>query len=134
MIVQGEGVMEWVAERNSGDFGKKYAAIGQMRNGKLIAGVVYDNYNGNNIVGAVAIDEPPTRGFWIAIFSYTFETLGCIRMTVYVEESNTKSMKLMKKLGFEREGTLKMAAEDGTDVIMFCMWKSACRMLDWRRT
>lgn len=134
MIVQGEGVMEWVAKRNEGDFGRKYAAIGQMRDGELIAGVVYDNYNGRNVVGAVAIDKPPTRKFWTSIFSYAFETLDCHRMTVYVEESNTKSMKLMKKLGFEREGALMGAAEDGGNIIILYMRKTACRMLDWRRT
>ena len=133
MIVQGEGVMTWVAKRNSADFGRKYAAIGQMRDGKLIAGVVYDNYNGNNIIGTIAIDSPPTAKFWTSVFRYAFETLDCLRITAYVEERNEKSIKLLKKMGFEKESVLEMAAEDGTDVIIFRMWKAGCRMLNWRR-
>jgi RimJ/RimL family protein N-acetyltransferase len=133
MIVQGEGVMEWVAERNSADFGRNYAAIGQVLNDKLVAGVVFDNFNGNNVVGTIAVDSPPTIKFWVAVFGYAFETLDCLRVTAYVEERNEKSIKLLKKMGFEKESVMEMAAEDGTDVIIFRMWKAGCRMLNWRK-
>jgi RimJ/RimL family protein N-acetyltransferase len=133
LIVQGPAVIKWVTEHNQADFGSKAVGIGQYVGGRLIAGVVYDNYNGRNIVGAVAIDGVTTRKFWWAIFSYALETLGCTRMTVYVESTNHKSMHLMERLGFEIEGKLAEAGEDGCDIVVQVMWKKNCRMLNWRR-
>lgn len=131
MIVQGEGVVEWVAKSNQAVFQKDAVGIGQLRGSELVAGVVYDNYNGNNVVGAITVSAPPTRQFWYAVFSYAFETLGCNRITAYVEEENTKSHNLMRRLGLVEEGKLEKAGADGSDITIYCFWKKDCRMLNW---
>jgi hypothetical protein len=131
MIVQGAGVIEWVGKINQAVFQKDAVGIGQLRNGKLIAGVVYDNYNGNNIIGAITVSAPPTRQFWWAINSYAFEALGCNRITAYVEEANTKSHNLLKRMGFESEGKMEKAGADGSDITIYRLWKKDCRMLNW---
>lgn len=131
MIVQGAGVIEWVAQKNEATFQKDAVAIGQLRDGKLIAGVVYDNYNGNNVIGAITVSAPPTRQFWWAICSYAFEALGCNRITAYVEEANTKSHNLLKRMGFESEGKMEKAGADGGDITIYRLWKKDCRMLNW---
>lgn len=133
MIVQGQGVLDWIAERTGDDFGKLVVGIGEQREGKLVAGASFADYNGVNVVVALAADEPPSRGYWHAIFSYAFETLGCGRITTHVEESNIKSVKLTSHLGFEVETRLKGAGSDGSDYLLFCMWKENCRQLKWGR-
>lgn len=132
MIVQGQGVIDWVSKINETFFASNAVGIGQLIDDELVAGVVYDNYNGNNIVGAITVAKPPTKGFWWAIFHYAFEDLGCKRITAYVESDNEKSLHLLKRLGFEVECTMKDAGAGGGDIVLHRMVKQDCRMLNWR--
>lgn len=133
MIVQGAGVVDWVARRTGDDFGEKVAAIGQVKDDQLIAGIVYKDYNGRNVVTCMAIDAPPSREFWFAAFSHAFTALGCDRVTVTVEESNEKALGLNKHLGFTEESRMVGAASDGGDYIVMVMWARDCKQLNWNR-
>lgn len=46
-----------------------------------------------------------------AMLSHAFETLGCSIVTAYHFPDNPRSERVLKKLGFAYEGTLRMAAE-----------------------
>jgi len=134
MLVQGEEVVRWVEEGVNTTFTRKAQAIGLLKDGKLVAGVAYDEFSGTNIFAHQRIEGTVTREFWWAVFSYPFEDLGCNRITGYVQETNEKAVKLNRKWGFVEEARLKGAAWDGTDMIAMTMWKQDCRMLNWRRT
>jgi RimJ/RimL family protein N-acetyltransferase len=110
--------------------GEDMRCIGLRRHGELIAGVVYEGFNGRNMMIHVAA-EPGRR--WLvreylrACFVYPFEICGVERLTGYVNESNTEARRFDEHLGFKEEARLKGAAPDGGDVILYVMWKSECR-------
>jgi RimJ/RimL family protein N-acetyltransferase len=105
-------------------------AIGLRRNGELVAGVVYEGFNGQNVWMHVAA-EPGAR--WLvrdylrACFAYPFEVCGCERVSGYVDDSNDAAKRFDEHLGFKPEARLKGAAKDGGDVILYVMWKKDCR-------
>jgi RimJ/RimL family protein N-acetyltransferase len=134
VLVQGDEVARWVAEKTSADLTAKAQAIGLLKDGKLIAGVAYDCYSGTNVFAHQRIEGRVTREFWWAVFSYPFEDLGCNRITGFVQATNDKAIKLNEHLGFVEECRLKGAAHDGSDMLLMVMWKKDCRMLNWRRT
>jgi len=55
VIVTGKGVVEWVAKRTNefGSFGTDIG-IGWSKNGELVAGVAYAEWNGPNVVCHIA--------------------------------------------------------------------------------
>lgn len=104
--------------------------IGLERDGEMIAGVIYEGYTGHNIWMHVA-SKPGvhwlTRAFLRAVFSYPFVQLGVDRVSGYVDASNAAARRFDEHLGFQPEATLKGAARDGGDVILYVMWKKDCR-------
>lgn len=104
--------------------------IGLERDGKLIAGVVYEGYNPYNIfmhVAAIPGAHWLTRDYLRAVFRYPFIQLGVQRVTGWVEASNMAARKFDEHLGFREEARLQGAARDGGDVILYVMWAEECR-------
>lgn len=105
-------------------------AIGLRRDGELIAGVLYEGFNGQNMWIHVAA-EPGRR--WLvrdylrACFAYPFVVCGVNRLSGYVNASNLDARRFDEHLGFREEARLKGAAPDGGDVIVYVMWKSECK-------
>ena len=106
-------------------------ALGLERNGELVAGVLYEGYNGVNVWMHVRAE--PHRWFNYEFlrycFTYPFEELGCARVSGFVEASNERARRFDERLGFEPEAVLKGAARDGGDVILYVMWRDKCRFL-----
>lgn len=107
--------------------------LGLERDGQLIAGVLYEGYNGHNVWMHVAA-EPGRR--WLNreylryCFYYPFVEMGCSRVTGYVEASNTDARRFDEHLGFKQEAVLQGAASDGGDVILYVMRRENCRYLE----
>lgn len=104
--------------------------IGLRRDGELIAGVVYEGFNGRNMMIHVAAAPGRrwlVRDYLRACFLYPFQICGVERLTGYVNESNLEARRFDEHLGFKEEARLKGAAPDGGDVILYVMWKSECR-------
>lgn len=105
-------------------------AIGWEVDGVIVAGVVYDGFNGNNVfMHVAAIDGASwlTRKYLKACFLYPFEQLKVSRITGFVEASNFAARKFDEHLGFTKEAVLKGAASDGGDVILYVMRREGCR-------
>lgn len=108
-------------------------AIGLRKGGDLVAGVLYEGFNGRNLWIHVAA-QPGAR--WLvrdyirACFVYPFGLCGVDRLTGYVNESNAAARRFNEHLGFREEARLKGAAPDGGDVILYVMWKKECRYVD----
>lgn len=108
-----------------------YTAIGLEENGELIAGVLFDYYNGASINMHVAAKPGRrwlTREYLWYCFYYPFIELKVKRITGLVPESNLAARRFDEHLGFELEARLKDAAPDG-DVLIYVMWKENCKHL-----
>lgn len=105
-------------------------AIGLAQDGNLIAGVVFEGFNGHNMWMHVAAQPGAkwlTRAYLQACFAYPFIQCGVSRVSGYVEASNTAAKKFDEHLGFTQEAVLKGAASDGGDAIIYVMHKGSCR-------
>ncbi|MDZ7355871.1 MAG: GNAT family N-acetyltransferase [candidate division KSB1 bacterium] len=125
-------VTKWVFERlpYSNDH-TPCTALGLESNGQLIAGVVFNSYNGFDINITLAAEHGRiwARPQWIcAVFSYVFLQLQCRRCTVHVAFENEASRRVIEGLGFKYEGLLRDALP-GDDVVIYGMLKSECRYL-----
>jgi RimJ/RimL family protein N-acetyltransferase len=102
----------------------------QVRDGEIIAAVIYDDYNGQNVFCHIASDGSKrwmTRHFLHEIFKYPFRTLGCGRITLWIDATNIDSIKFVTNLGFRREAVLESAGKDAHDVLIYRMFRRECR-------
>lgn len=106
--------------------------IGLEKDGELVAGVLFDDYNGSNMwmhVAAIPGKRWMTRGFLYATFAYPFLQLNLRRLSGWVEVNNYDAQKFNEHLGFKREAVLKEAGRKGVDVIIYSMFKEDCRFI-----
>ena len=131
MIVLGKEVVQWVARRTNefGHFGTDIG-IGWARAGKLVAGVVYADWNGPNVVCHIAAEGKywATREYLWTIFDYPFNQLKAKRITVCVGEGNTDSRRFVEHLGFTLEAELAGAHSTGHFRI-YRIFRDECRYL-----
>lgn len=120
----------WVCERSGGTWvSGRGTAIGKVSDGKLVAGVLYEDYNGVNVMCHIAGDGNwATKEYLGVIFHYPFVQLGVNRITVPVAASNQKSINLVTRMGFSLECSLAQATPSG-DLYLFRMWRKECRYL-----
>lgn len=108
-------------------------AIGLVRWGRLVAGVLYEGFNGRNIWMHVAAEPGGrwmVRDYLRACFAYPFKVCGVDRITGYVDASNGPARRFDERLGFREEARLAGAAADGGDVILYVMRRHECRFLE----
>lgn len=129
-FIFGEKVGRWVFEKAQGIWTVKCQAMGQVWNGHLIAGVVYDNYTGSSIEVHSRCDDRKhvNRTFGWMIFDYPFNQLKVKRITGIISTANSLSQKNAEGLGFRRETTLSDYFPDG-DGIVYVMRKEDCKWL-----
>ena len=130
---QPERVMKFVAARTGEERYRDYTAIGLECDGELVAGVVYELHTGPNVLTHIASDGSRawiTPAYLGAIFRYPFVQLGCTRITGLVRGDNIDCHRFSTHLGFRKEGVMRCAESDGTDLIIFGMLKSECRFLE----
>lgn len=134
-IVDGPHVVKWVAER-AGIFDPGAAVgLGVERNGELIAGVIFNDFNGASACIHVASDGSKcwlNRDFLFFVFHYAFEQVKVKRLTGIVAEGNTAARKFDEHLGFVEECRLKDAHPTG-DLIIYRMFLGDCRFLKRER-
>lgn len=133
---QDDRVSRWVAERIDEEFIGKVNTLGLEEDGKLIAGVVFNQYTGPGIMAHVAADPTKrwmNRDFLYRAFAYPFIQLECRRVTGLVRVDNLPAQKFDEHLGFKREGVLRQACDDGSDLIVYGMLREECRWLGIRR-
>jgi len=107
--------------------------LGLERDNELVAGVIYEGWNGVNLWMHVAAEPGKrwmTRDYLRYCFYYPFEELGCKRVSGYVEASNEVARRFDEHLGFQQEAVLKGAATDGGDVVLYVMRRENCRFLE----
>jgi len=109
-----------------------FTAIGLESDGKLVAGVIYSDFNGSNITAGIA-----GEGNWLTseflwfMFYYPFCQAGASRITACVETNNLQSQRFVEKLGFELEFSMKRAGRFG-DLLIYRMFREDCKYLEKR--
>lgn len=74
-----------------------------------------------------------SRGIIRALAVYAFSTLGVNRVTARAVRSNTDSHRILARLGFQIEGTLRRA-DDGEDVIIYGLLPEDLRHVQFTKT
>lgn len=104
--------------------------IGLEKDGDLIAGVLYEGFNGVNCWMHVAALEGSrwlNREYLQTCFHYPFVQVGVKRVSGAVDASNVAARRFDEHLGFKQEAVLHGAAADGGDVILYVMRREDCR-------
>lgn len=105
--------------------------------GKPVAGVIYDNYNGHIIHAHIWIDaeKRPSREWYSAIFDYPFNRLEVRKVIGQVNSNNEEAAALDKHFGFVLEAELTDYYEDGASLLVYTLTREQCRVLNspaWR--
>ena len=130
-MASGNNVAHWTMQ-GIGHFTEGMTAVGWEKDGVLIAGTVFENFNCSNMFGHQRIDAPPSREYWFQVANYIFNIAKVKRFTATVEADNHKAIKLNKHIGFVIEATLKDAGRNG-DLLIMTLWPENCRMLNWSK-
>jgi RimJ/RimL family protein N-acetyltransferase len=136
MLVYGRDndVAEWVGRqlmKNAEAF-KPCKAIGLEKNGRLIAGVVYNKYEPGLLIemSIASVDKSwATRHNLKALFAYPFTQLNLGRVQALCSADNEGVQMFLKRLGFIHEGTHPCAYHDGGDAMSFGILKHQCKWI-----
>lgn len=122
-----EDVGRWIAKKTFGTW-EGQPTIGLESGGNIVAGVLYDSWNGRSIMCHIAIEEIMTPAYLGAIFHYPFLHLGCDKIIGSVAESNADIIRFVKKLGFQEEARILDAHPDGS-LLLYTMKREQCRFI-----
>jgi RimJ/RimL family protein N-acetyltransferase len=128
---QKDRIGAWVARQvgQGADWGSFYA-LGVVSGDDVIAGVVFNNFNGANATCHIAIARY-TRlvpAMVQAACKYAFNFAGLKRLTGMVPSNEPQVLAFDKHLGFEEEFVMKDGAP-GADMHVLVMWPDTCRWL-----
>jgi RimJ/RimL family protein N-acetyltransferase len=131
-------VSEWVADRfkQPKDYFDPCRAIGIIEDGKIIAGVIYNNQKKSLGIPymlemtVASVDKRwATRHNLKALFRYPFIQLGLERVNTQCDSTDEGLIMFNKRLGFKEEGRHRRAFPTGSDAISFGMLKEECKWL-----
>lgn len=130
ICLDAEAVGPWVCERAGGAWVPgRGTAIGWVNKGKLVAGVIFEDFNGANILAHMAGEGNfLKRQFLHFIFWYPFKQLQAKRVTLPIASTNEKAIRFVEHLGFEHEATLRDAHPSG-DLVLYKMTSDQCRWI-----
>lgn len=125
-------VAAMVADRIPAVRGKGFGdctALGVVRSGELVGGVVFTTFQGHDIHAHLAFDTPrwATPQTLRQLFSYPFGQLPCVRMTAPIGRKNKHTRRFAEWLGFELEGVMKRGLDGREDLMIYGMQREQCR-------
>lgn len=122
-------VGHWVMQQVGGTYQPGSTAIGLSNDGLgLVAGVLYEQWNGRSIVAHIAVRGRMTPAFLAAIFHYPFIHCGAHKVICPIPSDNLRSAKLAKNMGFIEEARIQDASPMG-DILIHTLTKADCRFL-----
>lgn len=136
-IVNHPDVAKWVIsgipDRDMSDVGP-HQAMGVAINGKPAGGVIYSCYDKR--ARSIAVWVRGTPGVpWLKkpilkrLFDTAFTDMDCESMIACVREGNKPSEKLIRHLGFRKEGVRRRGWDGKTNMLIFGMLKSECKYI-----
>lgn len=119
----------WVCSMTGGNYCEG-TTIALSEYGQLIAGVLYDEYNGTSIrmhVAAIGLRWMTKEYLWMC-FHYPFEQLKVKKIIGLVGSGNEKAIEFDEHLGFQLEHSIEDAHRDGA-LLVYTMTREQCRFL-----
>lgn len=107
-----------------------YRALAAVDGTEILGAVVYDCFYAHDCNLSIAIASPRcvTRGTLRQVFNYPFKQLGLTRVSASVAADNEKSLRLMERWGFQKEG-VKRNGYGHCDEILFGMLRSESKWI-----
>lgn len=122
----------WVCDRVGGAPDKHSTAIGLLgERGELIAGVLFDKFNGRSVCMHVAAEPGArwmTRQYLWMCFDYPFNQMRVRKILGLVDSTNHQARKFDEHLGFIPECSIKDAGKYG-DLLIYSMTRLQCRFI-----
>lgn len=114
-VVTDERVVAFISEKLGTRFIPPYTTIGIERDGEIIAGALFNCFEGADVHMSVA-GHGWTKGFLADVGHYAFDVLNCERITTLTEQ--TKVVRLAERLGGQVEGLLRNHFAKGRDAFI----------------
>ncbi len=105
--------------------------IGLERQGQLVAGTMYDFFNGASIFAHIVITGPVTRQWLHRIFHYPFVQLGVQVLIGQIASDNYRSQRLVERMGFTLH-TVIPGADPAGATLLYTMSPAHCRFIGSR--
>jgi len=137
MIVYGHdaAVAEWMGGRLDTVFTPPYTALGVAdKEGRLIGGLLFNDYNGSNIEVTAYGPGAVTRESVTTMFRYAFVQLGCWRLSARTRRGNHAVRELLLRLGFKPEGIRPgyWGRSKANDCFLYGLKRTNCKWLGVR--
>lgn len=114
MIVSGARVSAFVADRLGSRFATEHTALGIERDGRMVAGVVFNCWTGPDVQLSIAAEPGAlSRRFLRRVGLYITKELGCVRATIETEQQHVIEMAL--RMGGAIEGVKRDLFGEGRD-------------------
>jgi hypothetical protein len=121
-------ILQWAANRLQCDFGRDAVTVANLNSrGEITCVVVFHAPRNSGCEVSIASERGLNNGFMKFVFGYAFQLCRFRRLTALVSTENQESSRLVEKIGFKQEGTLRKAADDGTDLHIYGLLKEECR-------
>jgi len=104
-------------------------AIGIYHDDTLIGGVLINDIRPQRDCWLTIYTSSPkwaTKGVMRYVFNVVFGLIGCQRCSVFVSQSNKKSLDMCLRLGFKKEGMLRKYRDNGENCYVLGMLKQEC--------
>lgn len=125
-----ERVGLWIEAHGGGFWRPGATCIGHERHGELVAGVMYEAFNGSSLHTSIAAVGKHwlTREYLWFIFHYPFVQLGARLLIATVASDNFDSRKFCEHLGFDRHSRIPDAHPSGA-LLVYTFNKAKCKWL-----
>lgn len=123
-----ERVASWVMKELGVRAAKPYRAMALVGdNQRVVAGVVYNGYNGANVDITVYAPGHLTASAMAAVFRYAFDKLRCTRVTARTRRDNPLHRdQILTRMGFKQEATAPHYYGPRDDAIVYRMLRREC--------
>lgn len=120
-------IRAWAEYKLDSNFGHCYT-IANVRNGKIVACIVFSNFRKTSAEVSLIIDKGgASKDFFRIACGYAFDFCKWNRVNSLVSPDNLKAIKINEKFGFKKEGYIRKAADNGGDLILYGMLREECR-------
>lgn len=120
-------VAQWVRDNSGAVFHPPFVALGVVREDRLVGGFVFSQWTGASIEMSAHAPGCMRPGIVREIARYCFETNKVLRVRAKTRRSNVRVRKLLPRMGFEFEATLKeyYGADRANDALLFALDREA---------
>ena len=129
IVNQDERVGNWIQDNGGGFYRVGGKCIGLEKNGELVAGVMYDYFNGSSVYTHIAsVSKSMNREFLWFIFHYPFNQMKAKVLIGLVADDNQDSIRLCERFGFTLNTTIKDAHPSG-GLRIYTLRRENCKWL-----